>query len=128
MEEGGEKIKTLHTLTDSLREELDICREAAHRAEAQTEAARQELSLSRQEVDLLSREGGAPVQGVGELLELSRSVASVRRQYQEMRHETVKEMNKLKVEMAERARKVSTACLQQGVCAARYTAQPSSCK
>ena len=39
-------------------------------------------------------------------------MASVRRQYQEMRHETVKEMNKLKVEMAERARKVSTACLE----------------
>ena len=36
----------------------------------------------------------------------------MRRQYQEMRHETVKEINKLKVEMAEKARQVSTACLE----------------
>ena len=112
MEEGGEKFKTLQTLSDSLRQELDISRESGLRLESQVAAVKQELDLSRQEVDLLSREGGVNVQGVEELLELSRSVASVRRQYQEMRHETVKEMNKLKVEMAEKARKLSTACLE----------------
>ena len=36
-------------------------------------------------------------------------MGSVRRQYQEMRHDTVKEINKLKVE---KALQVSTACLE----------------
>ena len=112
LEEGGEKFKTLQTLSDSLRQELDISRESGLRLESQVAAVKQELDLSRQEVDLLSREGGVNVQGVEELLELSRSVASVRRQYQEMRHETVKEINRMKIEMAEKARQLSTACLE----------------
>ena len=112
MEEGGEKIKTLQALTDSVRGELDLSRESRHSLEVELSVARQELELSRQEVELLSQEGGPALPGVTELVELSRSVASVRRQYQEMRHETVKEINKLKVEMAEKARQVSTACLE----------------
>ena len=71
------------------------------------------MKLSHQEVDLLSvGAAGAGVQGVQELLDLSRSVASVRREYQEMRHQTVKEINKMKIEMAEKARQVSTECLE----------------
>ena len=112
MEEGGEKTKTLQTLSDSLRGELDLSRKQGRSLELDLVAARQELQLTRQEVELLSQVGGAALPGVTELLELSRSVGSVRRQYQEMRHETVKEINKLKVEMAEKARQVSTACLE----------------
>ena len=48
----------------------------------------------RHEVDLLL------LPGLEEVLELSRGVAGVRRQYQEMRHETVNE-----IEMAEKARR-----------------------
>ena len=43
---------------------------------------------------------GAGVPGLEMVLELSRGVATVWRQYQEMRHETVKEINHMKIEMA----------------------------
>ena len=67
MEEGGEKIKTLQTLSDSLRGELDLSRERRQTLELDLVAARQELDLSRQEVELLSREGGPAVPGVTDL-------------------------------------------------------------
>ena len=46
------------------------------------------------------------------LRERSGRVASVRREDREMTHQTVKEINKMKIEMAEKARQLSTACLE----------------
>ena len=65
-------MKTAETLAGALRAEL-----------AEVQHARQELRLARHEVDLL-RVGaaGAGVPGLEEVLELSRGVAGVRRQYQ----------------------------------------------
>ena len=113
IEEEGEKVKTAETLAGALRAELAEVRDTGAGQEAELQHARQELRLARQEVDLL-RVGaaGAGVPGLEEVLELSRSVATVRRQYQEMRHETVKEINRMKIEMAEKARQLSTACLE----------------
>ena len=113
IEEEGEKVKTAETLAGALRAELAEVRDTGAGQEAELQHARQELRLARQEVDLL-RVGaaGAGVPGLEEVLELSRGVATVRRQYQEMRHETVKEINRMKIEMAERARQLSTACLE----------------
>ena len=106
-------MKTAETLAGALRAELAEVRDTGAGQEAELQHARQELRLARQEVDLL-RVGaaGAGVPGLEEVLELSRGVATVRRQYQEMRHETVKEINRMKIEMAERARQLSTACLE----------------
>ena len=113
IEEEGEKVKTVESVFEALRQELEDSRENSHNLQSDLTSTKQELKLSRQEVDLLSvGAAGAGVQGVQELLDLSRSVASVRREYQEMRHQTVKEINKMKVEMAEKARQLSTACLE----------------
>ena len=113
IEEEGEKVKTVQSVVEALRQELEDSRETIHDLQSDLTSTKQELKLSRQEVDLLSvGAAGAGVQGVQELLDLSRSVASVRREYQEMRHQTVKEINKMKIEMAEKARQVSTACLE----------------
>ena len=82
----------------------------AELAEVRDTAAGQEaeLRLARHEVDLLRvAAAGAGVPGL-EVLELSRGVAGVWRQYQEM-HETVKEINRMKIDMAEKARQLSTA-------------------
>ena len=106
-------MKTLEALTEVLRKELDESRETVESLEYDNQLGKQDLRLARQEVELLkvgSNAGAAP--GVQEVLELSRSVASVRRQYQEMKHETVKEINRMKIEMAEKARHLSTACLE----------------
>ena len=106
-------MKTVEALTEALRQDLEESRETVQNLESELQTTRQELKLARQEVDLL-KVGceGAGVQGLDELLELSRSVSSVRRQYQEMRHETVKQINRMKIEMSEQARHLSTACLE----------------
>ena len=98
-------MKTAETLAGALRAELAEVRDTGAGQEAELQHARQELRLARQEVDLL-RVGaaGAGVPGLEEVLELSRGVATVRRQYQEMRHETVKEIYHMKIEMAGKAR------------------------
>ena len=113
IEEDGEKVKTVQSVIEALRQELEDSRETIHNLQSDLTSTKQELKLSHQEVELLSvGAAGAGVQGVQELLDLSRSVASVRREYQEMRHQTVKEINKMKIEMAEKARQLSTACLE----------------
>ena len=106
-------MNTLEALNDALRNELVENKEISDRLESELDFIKQELKLSRQEIDLLNVGAtGSGGQDIQELLNLSRSVSAIRRQYHDMKHETVKEINRMKVEMAEKARMLSTACLE----------------
>jgi len=110
LEEGVEKTRTIDGVASVLREQLDISRGSVDKLEQELLLFKDELTLSKRELDIVSGSGHGGL-GARDLVEVSRSLASSRRDYQEMRHETVKELNRVRLEMAEKVREMSTACL-----------------
>ena len=82
-------MRTFDGVTNVLREDLDIRRGNVGTLEKELAFVKRELKTAKNEFEILSQsvEGGPRTE---ELLDMSRNLANVRREYQEMRHETVK--------------------------------------
>ena len=102
---------TFDGVTNVLREDLDISRENIGTFEKELVFVKTELKTARNEFEIVSQsvQGGPRTE---EVLDMSRDLANVRSEYQEMRHETVKELNRVKLEMTEKTREMTTACLE----------------
>ena len=109
MEEGEERAKTVDGVIVILREELDLSRETVMEQEQELLIVKRQLSRAQSELVIASCAEG-PV--ARELLEMSKKLAGTRREYQEMRHSTVQELKRVKQEMEEKSREMTTACLE----------------
>ena len=95
-----------------LREELDISRETVMELEQEMGILKKQLSTSRAQSELDIDKSCAEGPGARELLEMTQRLASTRREYQDMRHSTVQELKRVKQEMEDKSREMTTACLE----------------
>ena len=111
LEERDEKMRTLNEVNSELKVKLETSTDSIHMLEEELVSVSGELKTAKTELNIMSAsEQSNP--GMKEVLKMCRYMANIKREYQEMKHQTLKEINKTKLEMAETTREISGACLE----------------
>jgi len=115
LEEQEEKTKTINQVNVVLREQLDASRRECSSLVQEIGGLDAALEGTKKEVELLTgrlEDNSTGVGGNGELLGVWKGLAGIRRLHTDMKLATVRDLAKLKADMAQSAREATTACLE----------------
>ena len=111
LEEGEEKMRTIDAIITSLRNELEDSRKNNGRLEKELTYARRDLNATKTELDIVSQsESNQP--GIKELANIFRNMASIKKEYQELKHQCTQEIKNTKLDISEKTREITGACLE----------------